>query len=176
MLAPDVMCDTSVKRTNQALLLFDARRNLSAISPAATRLLNLSADHVKGQPVDRLININGALSAIALRSGSIRTSTMFELTNGHVVFANTRTLVGHNHRVYGWLVALYSDVISALVGFPIEQHTSLPSNPVLQQQIQNMRELIAMLPRFSQHRYWQSLLMEHMERLIEEMDMQCHKE
>jgi hypothetical protein len=150
-----------------ALLLVDPDRNIVALSQSAADVLNTTATHSKGQPLESIAG--GALSALALRPGATMMMTMFDLEDGRTIVATTRTLTGRNGKALGWVVTLYEDLDAALGEFHTRQPASSPAIATLQSQIQNMQELIAMLPRFRQHRYWNYLLMEHIERLTDQM-------
>lgn len=152
-----------------ALILVDARRRLFAISPSAADVLNIPVESVRGEAIEHVAD--GILEVIALRPNAIMTTTMFEIA-GKPLFANTRTLFGRNQQFLGWVVSLHDDLCDALGEF--RSHHSAATNVIstLQHQIQNMQELIAMLPKFNHHHYWHYLLMQHIERLTDQMAQQ----
>ncbi len=150
-----------------ALLLVDPGRNIVSLSQSAADVLNTTAPHSKGQPLESIAG--GVLSALALRTEATMAMTMFDLEDGRTIIATTRTLTGRNGKALGWVVTLYENLAAALGEFRTRHHASSPAIATLQSQIQNMQELLAMLPRFRQHRYWNYLLMEHIERLTDQM-------
>ncbi len=138
------------------------------MSQSAARLLNVSAEMVKGQTINSVAG--GVLRALGLRRDATRTITMFEISTGHTLVATTRPLIGSSAQCLGWVVALHPDLASALSEFQAQQTSATTTITTIQQQLKNMQELVAMLPRFSHHPYWQYLLIEHMERLTGQLD------
>ena len=172
MLAADSNPQQHQDERELALMLVDANWRLFAISPSAAQLLNIPADSVRGQAVYQVAG--GILEPIALRPNAIMTTTVFEVGD-KTIFTNTRTLFDRNKQFLGWVVSLHEDLCEALSEFRNHHNVTTPVISTLQYQIQNMQELIAMLPKFSHHRYWHYLLMQHIERLTSEMARQVQR-
>jgi hypothetical protein len=174
-----------VQTSQRAMLLIDCQRRLVNVNPAAAALLDLDEDEASGMRVEACAN--GALTAIALRPYALLTLTHFQLPNGANVLAKTRPLYNEKNRCTGWVVELQDadDMDDIDLFGPEPANAQLPSTSAstagnaagsisasaarisneLQEELFKMRELITMLPQFSQHPYWRHLLMEHMERL-----------
>jgi hypothetical protein len=178
-LPPELSFTSDIDETSDAmsselaLILVDARRTLFAISQPAAGLLDVSAEEVRGEPINSVAG--GILQALSLRRDATRTITMFELPNGQTLFATTRPLFGSNTPFLGWVIALHQDLTVALREFQTQQGSASSTIHALQQQLKNIQELVAMLPKFSHHPYWQYLLIEHMERLTNQMNRQVQQ-
>jgi PAS domain S-box-containing protein len=153
---------------NAAMILVGTSGKILSISPEATQLLGLSESAYKGQSVAQL---GDALAAVAMSPVRAGVSHLIQLGNGHTVLAHTRTVVGRHNQVMGRVITL-QDVRASLWDMQTHQPQMGPALGTLQQQIESMQELITMLPKFSHHRYWQNLLVEHMQRLVDEMTSQ----
>ncbi len=158
-----VVAETS----NGAMILVGTNGKILSISREAAQLLRLSETAYKGQSVARL---GDALAAVAMSPVRAGVSHLVQVNTGQTVLAHTRTVVGSHNQVMGRVITL-QDVSSALWDSPARQPVA-PDLGTLQSQIESMQELIAMLPKFSHHRYWQNLLVEHMQRLVDEMTSQ----
>lgn len=156
-----------------ALMLVDAHRTLFAISARAGQMLGLPTDTAKGKSLDQIAE--GILSPIALRQNATMSLTLFDLPDGSQMFATARSLTGRQQHFLGWVIALHHDLASALNEFRAHHSAPAPTIVALQGQIRNIQELIAMLPRFSQHRYWHQLLLEHIDRITGEMEKEVQR-
>ncbi len=150
----------------QALLLVHTNRTLAVANHAATKLLNLPTrtDRMRGQLMDDIAD--GMLASVPLRPTALRASSEFLTADGRILLATSRLLQSDHQQFKGWMVAL-QDTSG-------QQHSGLNMAPCpgiesIQQQVNALQELIALLPQFSQHHYWQHLLVEHMQKLTEEM-------
>jgi hypothetical protein len=70
----------------------------------------------------------------------------------------------------GWLVTLQETSASEQAGSML--HTGIDS---MQKQINALKELLTMLPQFSQHQYWRYLLVEHMQKITAEMEAELRR-
>jgi hypothetical protein len=158
-----------------ALILIGVNNQLLTINSQATRLLGVSADTIKGQPIAIL---GEALSAIAKEPTKPGTSNLLTLANGKTVLATTRNVVGHNQQPMGRVITLQTintvmhDIKSTSLS---ASYTTTPVVDNLQAQIKTMQDLIAMVPRFSNNRFWQNLLVEHMQKLVYDMTQQIQR-
>ncbi len=155
------------------MILVGTNNTILTINHAAATLFDVVPGMVKGKSVTIL---GDALEAVAQQPTRPGSSNLLQLGNGKMVLTNTRTVVGQNQQPMGRVVTLQP------VHSPIEQFTPPMSSPVmspaigtLQDQIKNMQELIEMMPTFNNNRYWQNLLLEHMQRLIQEMQSQVQE-
>lgn len=156
---------------NVAIILVGTNDRLLSISPAAADLVGLSPDKAKGQ---HLSVLGESLAAVAKQPTRPGASNFLQLDNGNTVLANTRTVVGRNNQPMGWAVTL-QDISSAVHEFRSRHPKPAPAIGDLQDKMKSMQELIDMLPRFSHHKYWQNLLVEHMQRLMTEMNSQINE-
>jgi sensor histidine kinase regulating citrate/malate metabolism len=148
----------------QALLLVNTNRTLEAANNTAAQLLNLSSHLVKGQSIDSLAG--GILVSVPLRPTAIRATSEFWSNDGRVLLATSRLLTSNEQRFRGWMVSLQQNTSPAGPANPQEAVSSL------QKHLSAMRELLSMLPQFSQHYYWRHLLIDHMGKLMDEMEAQ----
>lgn len=154
-----------------AVILVSMQDTILSISPAAARLLGVSVEMCKGKPVSILGRALDAVSHHTTRPGS---ADVIQLENGHTVLARTRTVVGKHNQPMGRAVTL-QDVTVPAEHRPSQQRESMPALGELETQIASMQELIDMIPQFSHHKYWQNLLLEHMQRLIHDMTKQVQE-
>lgn len=158
-----------------AMILIGMNNQLLTINAHAARLLGVSVEQVKGKPVAVL---GDALSAIANQPTIPGSSNLLHLPNGKTILASVRNVVGQNRQPMGRVVNIQE--INAVIEqtVPMFQQASYQSTPTvdtLQSQINAMNDLIQMVPRFNNNRFWQNLLVEHMQRLIEEMTDQVQQ-
>lgn len=155
----------------KAMILIGTNNTLLSVNAAAERLLGLPAYHLKGQPVSILGEGMSLLAQHPTRPGS---SNILQLSNGKTVLAHTRTVVGRNQQPMGRVIN-FQDISSTLRSSQRKDQDMMPTIGTLQAQIKNMQELIEMVPTFSNNRHWQNLLIEHMQRLVEEMNAQVQQ-
>lgn len=158
-----------------AMILIGMNNQLLTINAHAARLLGVSAEQVKGKPVAIL---GDALTAIANQPTMPGSSNLLHLPNGKTILASVRNVVGQNRQPMGRVINIQE--INAVIDqpAPMFQQASCQSTPTvdaLQSQISAMNDLIQMVPRFNNNRFWQNLLFEHMQRLIEEMTEQVQQ-
>jgi hypothetical protein len=148
----------------QALLLVNTNRTLEAANSMAAHLLDVSPNRARGQSIDSLAG--GILMSVPLRPTAIRATSEFWSNDGHVLLATSRLLTSSGQHFRGWMVSLQQN------GAPTKPATPREAVGSLQKQLSAMRELLSMLPQFSQHYYWRQLLVDHMGKLMDEMELQ----
>jgi hypothetical protein len=149
---------------NQALLLVNTNRTLEAANNTAAQLLNVPSHLARGQSIDSLAG--GILMSVPLRPTAIRATSEFWSNDGHVLLATSRLLTCSGQQFRGWMVSLQQNTTPTGPASPRE------AVHLLQKHLSAMRELLAMLPQFSQHYYWRQLLVDHMGKLMDEMEIQ----
>ncbi len=161
------MGSASSGESTTALILVGTHNRLLAVNSAAAHLIGADAAALKGQDVRTL---GKALSSVATTPTAPGASHLLELPNGRTVLVSVGTVVGRNQQVMGRAMTL-QEISAHINELTDTSHTAAGAQDMrtLQQQIQSMQELIDMLPRFSHHKYWQNLLVEHMQRLINQM-------
>lgn len=150
--------------TETPMILVNSNNVIISINNSAAHLIDVFADVMKGQPVEQL---GSALAAIAKHPTKPGSSNLMQLPNGRTVLATTRNVVGRNNKKLGRVVSLQE--INVEMNELRAQAAESSSVGTLQSKIQNMQELVAMIPQFSNNKYWQNLLVEHMQRIISEM-------
>jgi len=164
------------QKEESPMILVGTNNKLLAMNTPAAKLLGVSAQQVKGQHITVL---GEALASIALQPTRPGVSNLLHLSNGHTVLASTRMVVDDKQQPLGRVVTM-QDMDASVENIshqtvsspPATQQGAMPGIDTLQSQIKNMQELIDMVPRFSNNRYWQNLLVDHMNRLIGEMTEQ----
>lgn len=148
------------------------------INESAARVLGLTIKQVKGQPLGKLMG--GALAGLVNQHPETKAAHFIHTPNGTTLLARSGPVVGRNNQLLGYAI-IFEDTISPAAHeapptpAPAPVETSSHAVTTLRQQIQSMHELIGMLPTFSHNKYWQNLLVEHMERLIKEMTSQVQQ-
>lgn len=148
------------------------------INASAARIFGLTIKQVKGQPLSNLMG--GALAALSHQLPESRGMHLVQSVDGETLLARSGPVVGRNNQVLGYAIIFEERSISPAVReaaspAAAEAVESPPTLATLRRQIQTMNELIGMLPVFSHNKYWQNLLVEHMERLIKEMTAQVQQ-
>lgn len=164
--------------TSQAATLFvDRGICIQGISQKARDLLHLDEDYPNGQPLHSFAG--GLLATLTLHDDRPAPTTLVTFGDGRTLLVKTRCVRGHNEQLRGWMLTL-QDVSSVVQQFQEPQPTAekpeaQTAQPAacaceeLRQQVQSMRELVAMLPSFSQRQDWRELLVGHMQQLLDEM-------
>ncbi|NJP05039.1 MAG: hypothetical protein HC837_05120 [Chloroflexaceae bacterium] len=172
MMSMEQMFPTAIDRTEPALVLVGVRRQVIAMSKPAAQLLNVSTTAVRGQHVN--VVAKGILTSLLHGTGVHESFCMLKPDSGMMLIATTRTLLKDNERQAGWLITLHLGLHEALQVLQGNNgHTSSQKGAEfvdLQHKVQNMHDLVEMLPQFSRYQYWQSLLIEHMQKLMGEID------
>jgi hypothetical protein len=181
--APDPYSANNQKTTQQssatsqaATLFVDRSTCIQGISQAAAELLHLDENCPGGQPLHSFAD--GLLSVLTLHHDRPAPATLVTLEDGRTLEVNTRCVRGRNEQLRGWMLTLHD------VGGAVQQPQQQPAaeepeaqatRPAacaceeLRQQVQSMRELVAMLPSFSQRQDWRELLVGHMQQLLDDM-------
>lgn len=146
----------------QAMLVVSPARTVVTMNPAAAQLLGVSAEVARGVSLDTLAG--GVLSAIALHPEALNTTTLFPCGAGRLLVATARLLHDRNQHMRGWVVVLEQEETFLGTDRPRTSNAQ-PVLDTLQHQIRTLKELIAMMPKFSHHPYWRELLIKHMEQV-----------
>jgi transcriptional regulator with PAS, ATPase and Fis domain len=161
--------------TSQGATLFvDRSARIQGISQAAAELLHLDEDYPSGQSLNAFAG--GLLSVLTLHYDRPAPATLLTLDDGRTLLVTTRCVRGRNEQLRGWMLTL-QDISTAMqqVGAQPAAEAQASTPPAdstcdeLQQKVQSMRELVALLPNFSQRQDWRELLIDHMQQLLEEM-------
>ncbi len=170
--ASTTMQETLSRSYETPMILVGMNNKIVSVNAAAAHLIGTTVEALKGQSVATL---GHALSMIAMQPTKPGASNLLQIANGRTVLANTRTVVGQQNKPLGRAVTL-QDISSAVNDLQTQkQEDVLPTVGNLQKQIQNMRDLIEMVPRFSNNKYWQDLLVEHMQKLVTDMTNQVNQ-
>lgn len=166
------MQETLSASSETPMILIGMNNKIVSVNAAAAHLIGTTVEALKGQSVATL---GQALAAVAMQPTKPGASTLLQIANGRTVLANTRTVVGQHNKPLGRAVTL-QDISSAVNDLHSQKKEEvLPTVGNLQKQIQNMRDLIEMVPRFSNNKYWQDLLVEHMQKLVADMTSQVNQ-
>ncbi|NJN68015.1 MAG: hypothetical protein HC884_15545 [Chloroflexaceae bacterium] len=155
----------------KAMMLVGTNQKILVMTPLAAHLLGTSPETIKGRPLSSLMD--GSLSDAVHRPAEPGSLNLLQTTSGRTVIVTTRKVTGQNHQPL--LAILFEEIQPvAEVSPPQSQQPAAlpPAIGTLQSQIQNLQELITMIPQFSHNRYWQTLLVEHMDRIVKEMRSQ----
>lgn len=152
---------TTLPASTLALVVLDEQRRIVAVNRAAELLLNIEESAIVGTAVETLAA--GTFAALPLRPGATFATTMFYLPNTKPVRADTRPLYNRWQHLGGWIVALR----------PLATAPATPRDSTLigglQEQMACVRALVALLPRFRQQVYWQTLLLDSIDRMNRQM-------
>lgn len=160
-----------------ATIVVAMNNHLVSVNPSAAAMLNVLPETMKGQSISVLGKAFVNILSQPTKPGA---ATIVHLDNGNTVIANMRTVVGQNQQPMGKVITLQEVKAQAektIPSFQVQNNSGSDQHAVgnLQSQIQNMQDLIEMVPRFSNNRFWQNLLIEHMQKLVEDMTTQVQK-
>lgn len=178
-----------VSQAETATILVSTNGRILTVNAPAARLLGVRAETMKGQPLNSVMD--GALATAVHHSGASGTASILQMASG-TILVKTGNVVGRKNQPLAQAILLQEVVAAGIMHTaPMSQEkkngkddasemveqsdATRPTLTTLQRQIQNMRELIAMVPQFSHNKYWQDLLVEHMERLTNEMNRQINQ-
>jgi hypothetical protein len=159
----------------KAMMLVGTNQKILVMTPLAAHLLGTAPEAVRGKALTSVME--GSLAEAVHRPVEAGALNLLQTTSGRILIVTTRKVTGHQHQPL--LAILFEEVQPAVEGekeapaFLNQQPTPMtPAIGTLQSQIQNLQELITMIPQFSHNRYWQTLLVEHMDRIVKEMRSQ----
>lgn len=163
---------------DKAMMLVGTNQKILVMTPLAAHLLGTAPEAVRGKALTSVME--GSLADAVHRPVEAGARNLLQTTSGRTLIVTTRKVTGHQHQPL--LAILFEEVqpavevekeATAFPHQPNQQPTPMtPAIGTLQSQIQNLQELITMIPQFSHNRYWQTLLVEHMDRIVKEMRSQ----